>query len=235
MAVPVVNKESQLEKPVQPDASFREEVNSQPLPEKPATAADQMNGVAAKVVIKQAEESAVEETPVSQQITTTDPQVTAAETPMTGEPKSPAEAPVSASGGTPTQEITTKKLVEGHESAFEAKEPTSQALEESTVQEVVAEVLVKVAAGIPDEPTALPAPEDPSEDVTEKLGVVPDLKNIGQEPGILPEVTSVDMGTQNEYLEREPVEVLAKAIQSKVSSKYASSSISTRHLSGGFC
>ncbi|XP_071368813.1 nascent polypeptide-associated complex subunit alpha, muscle-specific form isoform X1 [Centroberyx affinis] len=255
MAVPIANKESPLETPVLPEASVApQETGSQPPPEEANTevAGDQLNGVAAtQEITKQTEECSVEETPVSLQVTTADPAVTAAELPVTEESVTPAEAPVSATGGTCTHEqeapieAPTEELVESQESGIAAEESASQALEKIAVEgcaKSVEEEPGVMAEEIPDDPKPVPASEELSADsVDGKTSGVPepaveDLKNTCpdtalEEPETLPGDVNVDVATQN-LDEKEPVIVISKAIQSKVTSNCAGPSLSTRHLSG---
>ncbi|KAM4610965.1 uncharacterized protein ACJ7VT_014089 isoform 1-T1 [Polymixia lowei] len=251
MTVPLVSKESPLESPVPPEASIVPQKMDQPLPEETSTeaAADQLNGVSAtEVITKQTEDSAVEEAPVSLQVTTADQSVTEESVP-------PAETPVAASGGRPTegQEPTPEEFVESQESVVKAEEPVREEMEivvetvaeaVATVAEAVAEEVVVVTEEVPDDPKPVPASEEPSAD--SEVGeasvasepAIEDLNDTSlymapKEPGTLPADENVNMATQNEnLLENEPVIVLSKAIQSKVSSNCAGPSLSTRQLSG---
>ena len=244
-AVPVGNEAPQPESSVPLDASI---VPKESASEDVSEASDQVNGAAVVQVAKdQVVESAVEEAPVVQQETSAIPSVTAAELPPTEEPVPPAEAPPSASGENLVEEkeATLDNLVDSQETA-PVGDSQETAVADKTVEseglasteEMVAEV--KLAAEVvPVDPKLSPS-KDPVVDREVGIATISTDKCVDdsrktaiQDPGIESGYKKVDLATKKENpVEREPVAVDNKGIQSKQSNN-AGASHSTRQLSGG--
>lgn len=239
MAVPLVNKATELESSVPPEVSIvPKEVDPLQLPEEISEATgDQLNGVAATQVVREQTKSAVEEDPVVLQATTANPTVATAKLSMTDD-LTLAEA--SGSGETIPEDkgATTERLDKSLESAVTGKPPSEA---EERYDETFTEVKI-VAEEVPVDPKHSQTAKDSnvkceagltnsaSESAEEGLKDV-SMATTPQEAAKVSDFVNVDVATKI-LIEKEPVTIPSKTIQSKLSSNCAEPSLSTRPLSG---
>lgn len=226
-AVSTASKAAPLESPLEtsvpaPEMGSAEESSTQ-------ASCDQPNGVAAtEDMTKQAEESGLKATPVSQQGPTADPAESSADLPAPEESKPSVEAPIASSE------------LHIYEEAATADEKQSQsfaAAEESTTDEVKP---TSIDAKPSEEPDAAG-----EENVDNLKPYAPEDAIANNEEGpktceehhinLCLDDINVTVATQNEHLDKkEPAILLSTAIQSKGCDKCDAPPISTRHLSGWF-
>merc|ERR1739838_1265940 len=154
---------SPLENPSPPEPSSAQVIHSQLLLEETSTTAavDPLNGDAIQT------ESVLESTPISLQLSATEPSVTE-------ESEQPVVALVSA---IESLEIHTEEMIEDQESVVALEEPPNQAIEAAIVEAVAEPVVIaedaldEKAAPASEEPCAdvvdAPASEEPSADVVD--------------------------------------------------------------------
>uniref|UniRef100_A0A3P8T0L3 Nascent polypeptide associated complex subunit alpha n=1 Tax=Amphiprion percula TaxID=161767 RepID=A0A3P8T0L3_AMPPE len=225
-AVSTVSKAVSLENPLEtsvpaPEMGCAEESSTE-------ASCDQPNGVAAtEDMIKQAEQSGLKATPVSQQGPTADPAESSADLPAPEESKPSVEAPIPSSELCIYEEAATADEKQS-QSFVAAEEPTSDEVKPTSIE-------------------AKPSGEEPDaageKNVDNLKPYTPEDTSANNEDGpkaseerqinLCLDDNNVTMATQNEHLDKkEPPILLSTAIQSKGWDKCEAPPISTRHLSG---
>ncbi|XP_035014245.1 nascent polypeptide-associated complex subunit alpha isoform X1 [Hippoglossus stenolepis] len=233
MAVPTVNKELPLENPPEPPAHAQE---ISPPETSIDSQIDPPNGVAAtQEMAEQTEKSGLEASPVSQQVTAADSAEASAGLPVPEESVPSPEAP--------PEEVKSQESVVAAEELVgeEAKQIPVEANPSGEETETVAEEMPDDPEPSPPKPSA-PEPSAPEPSAPEDVSLngedakieveSPRNLSLNATQAVLPGDVNIDVATQKENLDKEPVILLPKAIQSKGTSKCEGPPISTRHLSG---
>ncbi|XP_008281880.1 nascent polypeptide-associated complex subunit alpha isoform X3 [Stegastes partitus] len=189
---------------------------------------DQPNGVVAtEDMTKQAEESGLKGTPVSQQGLTADPARPSAGLPAPEESKPSVEAPIASSEMRIYEEAATADK-EQSQSFVAAEESTSQEVKQTSVDAKTSGEEPGAAGEKSLDNSKPSAPEDVCANSEDGVKTAEEsLKNL-----CLGDI-NVSLATRNENLDKkEPAILLSTAIQSKGSDKCEAPPISTRHLSG---